>query len=33
MGNRLVLFGAYHATLPTGNLLTQTIEAGVSYRF
>jgi hypothetical protein len=33
MTNRLALFGAYHATLPTGNLLTQTVEAGLSYKF
>jgi hypothetical protein len=31
MTNRLALFGAYRATLPTGNLLTQTVEAGISY--
>jgi outer membrane autotransporter protein len=33
MGNRVAFFAAYHATLPTGNLLTQTVEAGLSYKF
>ncbi|HVA12222.1 MAG TPA: autotransporter domain-containing protein, partial [Stellaceae bacterium] len=33
MSDRLALFAAYHATLPTGNLLEQTVSAGLSYRF
>ena len=33
MNDRLALFAAYHATLPTGNLLAQTVEAGLTYRF
>jgi fibronectin-binding autotransporter adhesin len=33
MNDRLDLYAAYHATLPTGNLLAQTVEAGVTYKF
>jgi fibronectin-binding autotransporter adhesin len=33
MTDRLALYADYHATLPTGNLLEQTVGAGLSYRF
>jgi outer membrane autotransporter protein len=33
MSERLALFAAYHATLPTSNLLAQTVEAGITYKF
>jgi len=33
MSDRLALYADYHATLPTGNLFSQTVEAGFRYRF
>ena len=33
MNDRLALFADYHATLPTGNLLQQTVKAGLNYEF
>jgi hypothetical protein len=33
MSDRLALFAAYHATVPTGNLFEQTVDAGATYKF
>jgi autotransporter-associated beta strand protein len=33
LSDRLALFADYHATLPTGNFLAQTVTAGLTYRF
>jgi len=33
LSDRLALYADYHATLPTGNLFQQTVEAGLRYRF
>ncbi len=33
MNDRLALFADYHATLPTGNLVQQTVKAGLNYVF
>jgi outer membrane autotransporter protein len=33
MSDRLALYADYRATLPTGNIFSQTVEAGLLVRF